>query len=423
MQGGLTRREAIAVGVGAVGAGVAGTGRVRGQPSDTVTVATRNCYLGGNLFRLLTAAMEGSEAVRTAASDLLRAVDRSHVPERMDAIAGEIGRTAPDLVGVQEAALIRTGEPTSGTTPTATTVRYDFRERLSTALEDRGLPYRVVAAVTTTDVQLPTTVDGERRAVRLTDRDLVLAHEDVTTADVTTGRFDTAVSLSNDGRTVSVERGYGIVDAMVGDTRLTLCNTHLESASTELRLQQAAELETLLAAHRDPVVLVGDLNSGPGGSRGAYDRLLETLRDAASGVGNTCCHAAGLRNDEASLTARIDHVLVRGALGPTDVTRVGADPASRISVDGDRLWPSDHVGVVATLSPDAAPTATPSTPVETVGPTPTERPAPTPTRTETGTSVSADPDTTVEVPGFGAVTGTVAVLAAALAVRRRAEDD
>ncbi|AXG06085.1 hypothetical protein DU500_06310 [Haloplanus rubicundus] len=423
MSDGFTRRDALAVGAGALGVGVAGTGRGRGQSQsdDAVTVATRNCYLGANLFRLLTAAMEGSEAVRTAVNDLVRAVDRSHVAERMDAVAAELERTEPDLVGLQEVALIRTGEPTAGTTPTATDVRYDFRETLTAALSERDLPYRVVAAVETTDFQLPTTVDGERRAVRLTDRALLLAHESVATENVTTGRFDAAVSLSDGERSITVERGHLLADATVGGTRLTVCNTHLESASAGTRLEQATELETLLADREDPVALVGDLNSGPGGSRGAYDHLTGTFRDAADGVGNTCCHAAGLRNDEVSLTARIDHVLVRGDLGATDVTRVGADPANRIAVDGDRLWPSDHAGVVATLSPDAAPTATPSsTPTGTATPAPTGTPTRTPSES---VSVRVDDDTSVTVPGFGVTAGVTAVVAAALAARRRIEDD
>ncbi|MFB6256858.1 MAG: endonuclease/exonuclease/phosphatase family protein [Haloplanus sp.] len=408
----LTRRDVLAAGVGTVGAGL-GAGRARGQ----VTVATRNCYLGANLFRLLVAATEGSEAVGTAAGDLLRTVDRSHVPERLDAIAAEIDGTDPDVVGLQEVALIRTGDPTAGATPTATTVRYDFRETLTAALEKRGLPYRVVDAVTTTDIQLPATVDGERRAVRLTDRDLLLAHESVTTAEVATGRFDAAVQLSDGDRSVAVERGYLVADASVGGTRLTICNTHLESVSAETRLAQAREVETLLNGRADPVALVGDLNSGPGGSRGAYDHLTGSFRDAAGSVGNTCCHAAGLRNDDPSLTARIDHVLVRGDPGATGVRRVGAEPRDRIAVGDDRLWPSDHAGVVATLTPGTAPTATPSS-------TPTEAATPPRTATSPAEPVSASvDDTSVEVPGFGVGAGVASVVAAALAARQLVDDD
>ena len=415
----LTRRDVLAAGAGTVGAGLV-AGRARGQAADSVTVATRNCYLGANLFRLLVAATEGSEAVDTAVGDLLRTVDRSHVTERLDAIAAEIERTNPDLLGLQEVALIRTGEPTAGTTPTATEVRYDYRETLTAALDERGLPYRVVDAVTTTDIQLPATVDGERRAVRLTDRDLLLAHESVATSEVSTGRFDAAVSLSDGDRSIAVERGYLVADAAGGGTRLTVCNTHLESVAAETRRAPAREVETLLSGRADPVALVGDLNSGPGGSRGAYDHLTGPFRDAAGGVGNTCCHAARLRNDDPSLTARIDHVLVRGDLGTTDATRVGAESKDRIAVGDDRLWPSDHAGVVATLAPGAAETAT-----QTATPTPTRTrtSTPTPTPTESGSSIQVGDNTSVEVPGFGVGAGVASVVAVALAARRLVEDD
>jgi len=419
MSDGFTRREALVAGAGAIGLGSPAVGRARGGSNDDVTVATRNCYLGADLFRLLAAATGGRDAVEAAVSDLVAAVDRSHVRERMDAVAAEVGRTGPDLVGLQEVALIRTGQPGSA----ATDVRYDFRERLTSALADRNLPYRVVAETTTTDVQLPATVDGERRSVRLTDRDLLLAHESVTAADTTTGRFDAAVSLSNGDRSLSVERGYVVADATVGGTRLTVCNTHLESVSNGTRLEQATELEALLSDRRDPVALVGDFNSGPGGSRETYDRLMGTFRDATGGAGHTCCHAAGLRNAEPSLSSRIDHVLVRGDLGATAVTRVGADPTDRITVDGERLWPSDHAGVVATLSPDATPTAAPSsgtsdsTPTGTATATSPSSPSSTPS-TSSPEDVSRDDDTAVTVPGFGVGAGVAGVVAAALATRR-----
>ncbi|SDZ91673.1 Endonuclease/Exonuclease/phosphatase family protein [Haloplanus vescus] len=413
MSDGVTRRGALAAGASVVG-GLVASGRARAQ-SGAVTVATRNCYLGADLFRLLAATATDDQTVEAAVSDLLQSVDRSQVAARLDGVATELGRTEPALVGIQEAPLIRTGEPTADTTPTATDVRHDFRERLATALDDRGLPYRVVSAVETTDFQLPTTIDGERRAVRLTDRDLLLAHERASTAGVTTGTFDAAATLADDGRSISLERGYGVVDATVGDQRLTFCNTHLESVSAETRLQQAAELESLLAERRDPVVLVGDLNSSPGDS--AYDRLTETFRDAASGVGNTCCHPADLRSDAASLTERVDHVLVRGALRAGSAERVGADPDSRIAVGGDRLWPSDHAGVVATLA-EGTPTATA---MDTA--TATDTATNSSTSTAASTEPPADSNTTAELAGFGGVTGLAAVVVAALAARRRGEDD
>jgi endonuclease/exonuclease/phosphatase family metal-dependent hydrolase len=404
----LSRRRLLA-GIGtatALGTGVAGRGRAR---ASTVTVATRNCYLGADLFRLFAAATEGHDAVRRAVGDLVEAVDRSHPRARLDAVAGEVARTTPDLVGVQEAALIRTGEPTAGTTPTptATTVRHDFRDGLTTALAERDLPYRIVADATTTDLQLPGTVAGDPRAVRLTDRILLLAREGISLDGVTTDRFDAALTLPAGDRTVTVERGYCLADATVGDQTLRFCTTHLESASADTRTAQAAELVGLLAERGTPTVIVGDMNSGPGGSRAAYDRLTDAFRDAAAGVGETCCHAVDLRNDAVSLDARIDHVLVGDGWDATDVTRVGADPTRRVAVDGDRLWPSDHAGVVATLVPER--TAGTGTATETA--TPSAVPI------EPATPTAADATTAGEGDGFGVTTALAAVLGGALASR------
>lgn len=348
-----TRRDVLAAGGGALGAGTLGSAVVGGVRGDapTVTVATRNCYLGADLFRLLAASTAAGETVREAITGLVATVDRSHVEARLDAIAAELARTEPDLVGVQEAPLVRTGPRSDETAPTATDVRYDFQETLLAALDARDLPYRVVATAESTDLQHPATVDGERRDVRLTDRDLILARDAVRTADPVTETFDAAFSPARDGRTVTIERAYGAVDATVGDHRLTFCNTHLESVVPATRADQAAELRAALADSRDPVVLVGDMNSGPGASTAGYSRLTGSFEDVASDAGATCCHAADLRNPEPSLDARIDHVLVRGRLEATDVARVGADPAERVAVDGERLWPADHAGVVATLAP------------------------------------------------------------------------
>ncbi|WP_313694850.1 endonuclease/exonuclease/phosphatase family protein [Halorarum halobium] len=424
-----TRRDVLAAGVGALGACALGSGAVGTVRADAprVSVATRNCYLGADLFRLLAAATVGEGSVRDAIGELVAAVDRSHVERRLDAVAAELGRTEPDLVGIQEAALLRTGPPSEGTTPTATDVRYDFRELLVSALDERDLPYRVVAAAETTDVQLPGRVDGERRDVRLTDRDLILAREGVTTTEPVTDTFDAAFSVTQNERTLTVERAYGIVDATVGDGRLTFCNTHLEAASAETRAEQAAELRAALGDVRDPVVLVGDLNDGPGGSDGAYARLTETFTDVAGGSGPTCCHAADLRNPEPSLGSRIDHVLVRGELRATGVTRVGVDPAERIAVDGDRLWPADHAGVVATLAPGtqaASATTEPATATTSAPATTTPMDAATGATTAetdaTGTDPDADSATTA--PGFGAATALGSLVAAALAARSRSAE-
>jgi endonuclease/exonuclease/phosphatase family metal-dependent hydrolase len=95
-----------------------------------------------------------------------------------------------------------------------------------------------------------------------------------------------------------------------------------------------------------PVVLVGDMNSGPGSDVGAYDILTGGGLADVGGTGLTCCHANDLRNPDATLTKRIDLVFARGGFRPVSAEVVGNEPADRIA---GGLWPSDHAGVVATL--------------------------------------------------------------------------
>lgn len=449
---GVTRREALRAAGGLVVGGAFASTPVRAQ-SPAVTVATRNCYLGADLFRLL--AVRSATDLRSTVGQLVTQIRRSHVEARLDAIAAELERTAPDLVGLQEVALVRIQRPSDyreTTEPNAETVAYDFRDLLVSAIESRGLPYRVVAEVTNADLELPGTVDGEpsetsRDAggagdeeaidVRLTDRDLLLARETATTGDPVTRTFDASLTLPvSEEETITIDRGYGVVDATVGDLDLTVCNTHLESVSSDARVEQVAELRRALAAREGPVVVAGDLNSGPNASPTAYDRLGEAYVDPVPRVRedpttvNTCCHATGLRNESASLDSRIDHVLFRGPLRATGVTRVGADPARRVAVETEsgteRLWPSDHAGVVVDFVPGEAPTATGTEPTTTTRPTATATPTPagTPTPPPTSTvEVREDDETSISFPGFGPVAGSAALVLSALEARRRAGDD
>jgi hypothetical protein len=57
--------------------------------------------------------------------------------QRAEALADEIVRASPDLVGLQEAALFRTQIPADGPATPATNVSYDFIQILIDALEDR----------------------------------------------------------------------------------------------------------------------------------------------------------------------------------------------------------------------------------------------------------------------------------------------
>jgi endonuclease/exonuclease/phosphatase family metal-dependent hydrolase len=143
-------------------------------------------------------------------------------------------------------------------------------------------------------------------------------------------------------------RGWASVDVKIRGKRFRFVATHLEAFSAPVRNAQAAELLAGPAATGLPVVLVGDLNSGPGFDLAAYAALQSGgFADAwAGGPGLTCCFAADLSDPDAALTKRIDVVLTKGGFATVSADVVGEDPADRTP---SGLWPSDHAGVVATV--------------------------------------------------------------------------
>ncbi|ESP86886.1 endonuclease/exonuclease/phosphatase family protein [Candidatus Halobonum tyrrellensis] len=425
-----------------------------------VTLATRNLYLGADLFRLF-AEREGSPAA--VIGSLLRQVDASAVERRMDAIAGTLASTRPDVVGVQEAALIRTDESSDGRDvddPDATTVRYDFLELLREGLSARGAAYDVAVVSETTDAEFPALVDDERVDVRLTDRDAVLVRRGVTeVTDTRTATFDTALTVPvGDGFTLT--RGYAAVDLRVRGRDLTAASTHLEPADPAVRTAQARQLRSAVSS--SPAAVLGDLNDGPadptqGTDPGAYEVLAEAFDDAHAAsrpdgaVEPTCCFPPSLRDGdpETALTGRYDVVLSRG-LRPTAARRVGVDPDARVDADGDLLWPSDHAGVVASFDPagtggstaapgptattgttatngtttSAAPTAA-TPPADTASPAATAAPSTrgtTDAEPSTGTASTGTASTGTAAPGFGALAAVAGALAAGAGLAWRSND-
>jgi endonuclease/exonuclease/phosphatase family metal-dependent hydrolase len=279
-------------------------------------------------------------------------VQANDFPARAQALADEIATAKPDLVGLQEAMLFRTDTPPDGPGTNAETVAYDFVSLLRAALARRGLDYSAVSVFTGTDAELPAglppTLD-----VRLTDHVVVLARVDEKTADLKlsnpeSGPYPTALTVPTVAGPVTLPRGWASVDVKIRGKSFRFVTTHLESFSAAVRNLQASEL---LAGPVDtslPVVLVGDMNSGPGTDLGADSILLGGgFSDAWNdGPGLTCCHAVDLHNPDPTLTKRIDLVLTKGGFEAVSADVVGEEPSDRTP---SGLWPSDHAGVVATL--------------------------------------------------------------------------
>lgn len=326
-----------------------------------LVVMTRNMYVGAPVEPILAAP---PESIPFRVAEAWAVVTATDAATRARAMAAEIKRARPHLVGLQEVSLFRTQFPSDIVTgtlaPNATDVAYDFLALLLDALSAEGLTYVVGAIIENTDVEVPR-FDGIHPSgvplftdVRLTDYDAILVRGDVPWSDAAAGNY--SVSLPAPAG-IDVLRGWTAVTALVDGMAVRFVNTHLEAEAEIVRYYQAAELMTLLAGESGPVVLVGDLNTGPGrpladGGQATYDFILaQGFMDAwsdkkpATQDGFTCCHAGDLSNRRPMLRQRIDLVLTRGAMLPAATMHLAGD------TPGDRarwgVWPSDHAGVTA----------------------------------------------------------------------------
>ncbi len=324
-------------------------------------VMTYNIYQGTELQDVL-AATTLLQFVLAVSTDYGHVVT-NNFPERAQAIAAEVVMAKPDLLGLQEVALWRTGPHTSPPTP-ATTVAYDYLQILLDALTATGVQYSVLVVRTNFDVQGPGLFPTGLVDVRLTERSAIL----VRTSDlgITGLSFTNIQSVDYTANTVlqslvgpvRLSGGFESVDVTVhGFAVARLISTHMDGFSQQVRDAQAQQILSDAANTKIPVIMSGDLNAGPGSS--SYNLFVsagftDSWPSLNSGdPGNTCCQVRQdgvivdvINNPTSFLAERVDMVLTRGVFVATSMTIVGADSSTRTA---SGLWPSDHAGLVATL--------------------------------------------------------------------------
>lgn len=322
-----------------------------------VTIMNRNVNHGvvAELRDVATATSFEDLLAKVAA--VYQAYGTRNFHERAAALAIEVDAMRPDLIGLQEAVLVRTQSPPDGPATPATTVAYDYLEILLDALAARGLDYEVVVQSTGWDVELPSAFGID---VRHTDREVILARADLKVADLKlsnaqAGHFVTNCQFpSSVLGVIEIQRGWASVDVKIRGKSFRFITTHLDGDCLPFTVFQEAQAAELLggpATTQLPVVFVGDLNSPGDGTGAAYNSVIAAgFSDAAviAGLGQvpTCCQDDDLLNEVSLLDRRIDFLFFRGAFGLKGVTVFGDDPAAR-TVSG--LWPSDHAGIGAEL--------------------------------------------------------------------------
>jgi endonuclease/exonuclease/phosphatase family metal-dependent hydrolase len=351
-----------------------------GPEPRPVKVMTRNLYLGASLTPAINA---GSiPELAAAGTQIWNTVLATDFPERAKVLAYEIADADPDLIGLQEAAIWRTGPPDGPPIPPfngspATTVVFDYLQLLLDELDAIGTPYVVVYSLEEADIEsitLPFPITGFD--IRLTQRDVILAKKSKVDAgelmctNAQGAHYPPQIQLNLPLLGVPVEstRGYVSADCIVNKRAFRFVNTHLEAFSAGFRALQAGFLAQLGPASdtSQPVVLVGDLNSDPNDTsssppdptpnNAAINLLIDTFGYVDTWAelhGDADGFTSGFNEfvddpDASGLSKRIDHVMTRPLVEMRESRVTGTDPDNRTP---GGLWPSDHAGLITTLAP------------------------------------------------------------------------
>jgi endonuclease/exonuclease/phosphatase family metal-dependent hydrolase len=322
---------------------------------------TRNVYLGADFDTALNVAKP--DLIPAAVASIWDQVQKSDFPGRARLIAQEVAAAMPDIVAFQELEWFRVQSPSdfvAGATPNAETSapNGDFLAIMRDALAAAGLDYGdPVVVATHMDTELPA-IDAQGNAfdLRMTDRDAVFVRPGVLASNPRSEDFPHLFTVPVGGLDskifIKLTRGFAAVDLTIQGVPFTFVNTHLEIGGllSGTQQEQAKDLVGRLASFAGQVVLAGDFNSAADGSTTeSYKTVTAEFADAWSEVnaadpGLTCCtdiQAPALAPHE-----RIDLILAKG--------KVRAEAATRTGIEGQRtsagLLPSDHLGVVATLT-------------------------------------------------------------------------
>ena len=370
-----------------------------------VGVMTRNLYLGADLGPAIGA--DSLQAFIDANGQIMRDVDTNNFPVRAKGLANEIKAKSPDLVGLQEVALWRTGpsgpprnKPASPPESfTATTVKYDFLKLLMNELNKGKKRYRVVKVTTEFDFEGPANYDGDQAGIgelngRLTMRDAIVAKvgSDIKTRNSGGGNFSAFFNPVISGLSVAVDRGWNSVEVKVRNSPwFKFVNTHLEafgddknrvvdcmsdpapgfeSNPVSVRCAQAKELfEKAIDPGNLPVIATGDFNSdddsvidencpsmantegslignngGQCGDTFAYNALKSLgMKNVSTSDPMSCCVKSGILTADNGNSSDFDHHIDHILSDSTRVKKLKSSVSGLAPVNG--FWNSDHAGV------------------------------------------------------------------------------
>jgi hypothetical protein len=313
-----------------------------------VKAMTRNLYLGTDLIPIALSSNQSELEQRIAAG--FQQVRDNNPAARMRLVAREIKHHNPDLIGIQEAGIWRTGP--KGDSRPARNVAFNYLSLLRRAMRRLGLRYRLGKVQPEIDIEGPSASGVD---VRFTQQDALFVRRRPGLrmlrfrSDNFDSRFDFPSALLGP---IAIERGWTSADLSFRGRRFRFVNQHIEAYNGDVAEAQARELVRRGGPARSsrPMILAGDLNSDPNGAGGqsaaAYNvvaaaRFTDTWTAAHPGnPGYTFGLDAALQTPD--FNRRLDFVFERGRFRTVRSQLFGGSP-----VGGQ--WASDHKGVVTTL--------------------------------------------------------------------------
>ncbi len=229
-------------------------------------------------------------------------------------------------------------------------MRIDAESALLDQLTADGVTYTVVKQLNEFD---SSSIPG--LPLSFLDRDVLLARPEparqLTLANSNAQHFATLLTLPlAPGLNATILRGWISVDATVRGRTVRMIATHLESFHESVQEAQALELSSGPGDTSLPVVIAGDLNTGPGSSQTAGYTLLTQSAGFTDTSAVTQPTDPGFTDPfytedprtPAVPFERIDLILVRGVVAPSA-------PKDYL-VGTENPHPSDHAGVVAKVT-------------------------------------------------------------------------
>jgi hypothetical protein len=318
-----------------------------------VVVMTQNLYIGADVDKIIIALAtpDPNDDVPTLLAQI-GVLQNTDFPTRAAAIAAEVAKARPHVIGLQEVSKIDID-----LTPLGVPAVYhvDFLETIMRALRARGLQYVVAAKV-------QNIVASPFPGISLVDHDVLLVDSRrVTTSGKIERNFVYNAGVVAPG--VNLIRGYVSVKATIEGRQYRIANTHPESdlGGNSFTLLRAAQATELVASMGDAprAIMLGDFNDFENSPmwqvvmQGGFADVWRALKPTAAGF--SCCQDGDLANPDPGLNQRIDYVFARGfAQGERpvvgEITMIGYRPSDKVQGPAYPIWPSDHAGLVAVLT-------------------------------------------------------------------------